>query len=62
MKAPWIHSFDMNFEIRSNEESGEDLTGAEIRKIMLKRLRQIDDEDLPNEINIFHSMNEDDEE
>jgi len=40
------HMFTVAFEVVSNQEDGEDVTGAMLRKAILKRLDSIGDEEL----------------
>lgn len=40
------HAYTLSFEITSNHEEGEDLTGLDLRKALLKRLDDLSDDDM----------------
>lgn len=40
------HMYSLSFEITSNDEEGEDLTGLDLRKALLARLEYLSDDDM----------------
>lgn len=40
------HAYTLSFEITSNHEEGEDLTGLDLRKALLARLDDLSDNDM----------------
>lgn len=45
-KKRYNHAFTIAFECHSNAERGDDVTGAQLRNALLRRLRRISDEEM----------------
>lgn len=59
--AHYNHGFEINLEARSDDFYGKDLTGAQIREIVLKFLNDHTDEQLLADINIFDTIKVDED-
>jgi len=57
------HAYTFSFEVTSNHEEGEDLTGLDLRKALMARLDDLSDNDMLEACEPFDTFEiEDDEE
>lgn len=52
------HAYTLSFEVISNHEEGEDLTGLELRKALLARLEDLSDNDMLKVCELFDTIEE----
>jgi hypothetical protein len=56
------HAYTLSFEITSKHEEGEDLTGLDLRKALLKRLDNLSDDDMLEACEPFDTFEIEDDE
>jgi hypothetical protein len=54
--AKYNHAFDFAIEVLSDDENGEDVTGAMLRQALITRAASLSDEELLEACGIFDTM------